>query len=57
MDQQVAAGALRYVVIDPYLDLTFEQDWLRSFVAQHNGTLVQSFDNGRGRQVDVYRLA
>ncbi|MHB1260939.1 MAG: glycosyltransferase family 39 protein [Thermoplasmatota archaeon] len=57
MDEQVEVGRLRYVVLDPYLNLTFEQDWMRSFVAQHNGTLAQSFDNGRGRQVEVYRLA
>ncbi|MEA3136485.1 MAG: hypothetical protein QOJ26_1418 [Thermoplasmata archaeon] len=57
MDQQVEEGALRYVVLDPYLDLTFEQDWMRGFVADHNGTLVQSFDNHHGRQVDVYQLA
>lgn len=56
LDGQVDAGRLRYVVIDPYLDLGFEQEWLRSFVAQHNGTLAESFDNGRGRFVEVYQL-
>lgn len=56
LDAQVDAGTLRYVVLDPYLNLTFEQEWMRSFVARHNGTLAQSFDNGHGRQVEVYRL-
>jgi len=57
LDGEVEAGRLRYVVVDPYLNLTYEQEWLRSFVASHNGTLAQWFDNGRGRQVEVYRLA
>lgn len=57
LDGQVGDGRLRFVVVDPYLNLTFEQEWLRSFVARHNGTLAQSFDNGHGRQVEVYRLA
>jgi hypothetical protein len=56
LDGQVEAGRLRYVVVDPYLNLTYEQEWMQGFVARHNGTLVQAFDNGRGRQVDVYRL-
>ncbi|HUR25071.1 MAG TPA: glycosyltransferase family 39 protein [Candidatus Thermoplasmatota archaeon] len=56
LDQQVAAGHLRYVVVDPYLDLEFEQQWLETFVQAHKGTLAKSFDNGRGRQVDVYKL-
>lgn len=56
LDGQAAAGKVRYVVRDPYLNLTYERLWLASFVAAHNGTLAQSFDNGHGRQVDVYRL-
>jgi len=56
LDGQVEAGRLRYVVVDPYLDLAYEQEWLGAFIADHNGTLAQAFDNGRGRQVEVYRL-
>lgn len=56
LDGEVEAGRLRYVVVDPYLELPFEQDWMRAFVARHNGTLAQSIDNGYGRQVQVYQI-
>lgn len=56
LDGQADLGRVRYVVSDPYLNLTYERDWLSAFVQDHNGTLVRQFDNGHGRQVDVYRL-
>jgi 4-amino-4-deoxy-L-arabinose transferase-like glycosyltransferase len=57
LHEQAAAGKVHYVVRDPYLNLTYERQWLADLVAAHNGTLVQSFDNGHGRRVEVYRLA
>lgn len=57
LDGQVETGRVRYVVDDPYLNLTYEREWIHSLVARHNGTLAASFDNGHGRSVDVYRLA
>lgn len=56
LDGQVAAGRLKYVVDDPYLNLTYERAWIDAFIARHNGTLVESFPSTRGRSVDVYRL-
>lgn len=57
LHDRAEAGQVRYVVHDPYLNLTYERQWIQGFVAAHNGTLVKSFDNGQGRQVEVYRLA
>lgn len=57
LDERVADGSLRYVVIDPYLNLTYEREWMRGFVERHNGTLAQTIHNGHGRWVEVYRLA
>lgn len=57
LDRQVAQGRLRYAVLDPYLNVSYENEWLLGFVASHNGTRVATFDNGYGRSVDVYRLA
>ena len=56
LDGEAQAGRVRYVVDDPYLDLGYEREWIQAFVQRHDGRLVQSFDNGHGRSVDVYRL-
>lgn len=57
LDEEVGAGRLRYVVDDPYLNLSYERAWIDDFVERHNGTLEKSFRSTHGRSVDVYRLA
>jgi hypothetical protein len=55
LDGQADAGAVKYVVIDPYLNLTYERSWLDDFVGRHNGTLATHFDS-HGRMVEVFAL-
>lgn len=56
IDDEAEAGRLRFVVRDPYLNLSYERAWMQDLVQRHNGTLVYEITNDNGRAVQVYRL-
>lgn len=56
LEGRIAAGEVRYVVIDTDLNLTFEQEWLYGLVHDHNGTLQHSIPTPGGDPVRVFRL-
>ncbi len=56
VEERIASGDVRYVVIDTDLNLTFEQQWLYGLVADHGGKLAFQQPTPGGDPVRVYRL-
>lgn len=56
IDQRIAEGKLKYVVYDEYLQLAFDQAYMRSLVDNHGGKAVATFQQGWGKVV-VFELS
>jgi hypothetical protein len=55
LEGQVANGKLKYIVYDEYLDLAFDEQYMRELIQKYNGELVQTYRAGWG-EVKVFEL-
>ena len=55
LEGQVSNGKLKYIVYDEYLDLAFDEQYMRELIQKYNGELVQTYRAGWG-EVKVFEL-
>lgn len=55
LEGQIKNGKLKYVVYDEYLQLAFDEQYMRELVTKYNGELVQTYHAGWG-EVKVFEL-
>lgn len=55
LEGQIKNGKLKYVVYDEYLNLAFDEQYMRELVNKYNGELVQTYRAGWG-EVKVFEL-
>lgn len=57
IEHEIQAGRVRYVVLDTYLGLDYEEDWMLDLVARYDGQVVQESEVWTGAvTVRVYEL-
>ena len=55
LEGQIHNGKLKYIVYDEYLNLAFDEQYMRELITKYNGELVQTYHAGWG-EVKVFEL-